>query len=461
MSDTETFSGHPQYNAFLNQQVKEMRESPTFKVAGAAKKREAEGKPVFDFSIGQPAEDTPKYVRDALVAMMQDDKKWATMSRYSPVAGLPALKKAVVEKFLDENGVNYQFDKHENNYDVMITNGGKQAIFNAFAVSIAKGDDVLMAEPSWVSYADMVKFMGGTAIGMRTNKEFKFTAETLKATLDACPHAKWVVINSPSNPTGGTYSKAELSAIADVVLTENKKRELNHRPPLMVLSDDIYEHMVYDDKYLNKSGDKSAIANNIIMANPDMKPYTVIVNGVAKAFAMTGWRVGYAAGPKELIAKMADYQGLDTSGVSATSQFAAEAALSRSNKAAREAWFDAQKASYKKRRDLVAELVNVPDSSMTFSPTPGAFYAMIDCTELAKKAGGCHALADKMINEKGVALVPGDDFFVDPTKQDRIYLRMSYATDEQTIRKGIAQMQELEREILPEEQRRAQAASRA
>ena len=452
-------SDSPNYTAFINKKTAIMRKSPTFAVDAKLKAIQAENevkrergeaeRPLYNFSIGQPAEPTPEYVRTAVDEMIKKDARWKTMSVYSVVPGLSELKKAIVEKFEDENGITYK-PEH-----VMVTNGGKQAIANAFATTIEEGDKVLMAEPSWVSYTDIVKFHGGVSIGLRTNKEFKFTADTLKATLAENPGAKWLVITSPSNPTGGTYTKAELKDIADVVLAENAGRQKAGKPPLIVMSDDIYEHMVYDDKYLNKPGDKSAIANNIIMAEPAMKPYTVIVNGVAKAIAMTGHRVGYAAGPKELIDAMIKYQSLETSGVSAMEQLAAFAALSRENKTAREAWFDAQKQAYKKRRDLVAELVNIPNSSMTFSPTPGAFYAMIDCTELAKKVGGCHALADKMINEKGVALVPGDDFFVDPERQERTYLRMSYATDEKTIRAGIAAMQELEREILPDAPQRA------
>ncbi|MFO0388188.1 MAG: aminotransferase class I/II-fold pyridoxal phosphate-dependent enzyme [Alphaproteobacteria bacterium] len=452
MSDT------PNYDTLLNAPTKSMRPSPTFAVAAAAKARKDKGDVVYDFSVGQPAEATPEYVRTALKKMLDDDKLWKLMSVYSPVPGLPQLKKAVVEKFTDENAIDYNFDKEKNPFDVMITNGGKQAIANAFAVTIQSGDQVLMAEPSWVSYPDMVERHGGESIGIRTNKEFKFTAEALKATLAEAPHAKWLVITSPSNPTGGTYTKQELFDISEVVLAENKKRQTKGRPPLMVLSDDIYEHMVYDDAYLNKPNDPAAISNNIIMANPEMKPYTVIVNGVAKAFAMTGHRVGYAAGPKKIIDAMANYQGLETSGVSAMEQLAAMAALSREHKAARDAWFSAQKASYLKRRDLVAQLVNNGDSTMSFAPTPGAFYAMIECTQLADKTGGCKKLADKMINQKGVALVAGDDFYITPD-EGKIYLRMSYATDEATIREGIVAMQALEKEILPDGMQRVAARS--
>jgi aspartate aminotransferase len=171
---------------------------------------------------------------------------------------------------------------------------------------------------------------------------------------------------------------------------------------------------------------------------------------------MTGWRVGYAAGPAELIKKMEDYQGLVTSGVSAISQLAAVAALSRENKPAREAFFVSQREKYTARRKLVEELVNIKGSSLSFAPTPGAFYAMIECSELANKAGGCQALADHLIEKQGVAVVPGDDFFIDP-KNHKTYLRMSYATDEANIRNGIAAMQAAEKEIMPEGPAQARA----
>lgn len=431
------------YKLVLNDAITSLRPSPTLGVMKKAKERKEAGKEVFDFSVGKPAEPTPDYVRDALIARMQNPADWATMSAYTLVSGLPELRKNIAQKFADENGITYNADS-----EITTTNGGKQAIYNALAVTMKEGDEVLMAEPSWVSYPDMAKWDLGTPVGVRTNGDFKFTAEALKSTIAEHPKAKWLIINSPSNPTGATYTLDELKAIAAVVLDENKSREAAGKPPLMVMSDDIYEHMVYDDKYVNKPGDPAAISNNIIMANPDVKPYTVIVNGMAKAFGMTGWRVGYAAGPDKIIKAMTDYQSLVSSNISAISQIAASEALSPKNKQARDAFFTTQRASYIKRRALVSELINVPGSSMSFKPTPGAFYAMIECTELAKAAGGCHALAEKLIMDNGVALVAGDDFFIDP-KGQKTYLRMSYATDEKTIRAGIAAMQAAEKAIMP------------
>lgn len=433
------------YEAILSEAIRQLRASPTFAVVAATTKRREAKQEVIDFSVGQPAEPTPEYVRKSLAAMIHDDKKWAQMSKYSPVSGLKELRDAVVEKLYDENGIAVTFK------NVLITNGGKQAIANAFAATINPGDEVLMADPQWVSYPDMVKFHGGIPVALRTRDDFKFTAETLRATLAEHPKTKWLIINSPSNPTGAVFSKDELAALAQVVLDENDKRKQDGRTALMVLSDDIYEHMVYDKNLLYKAQDDAAVSYNIIMANPQIKPYTVMVNGVAKAFGMTGYRIGYAVGPEELINKMSDYQGLETSGASAISQMAALAALSPENVAQRKQHFAAQRKAYLKRRDLVEELIEKdPNTSMSFKPTAGAFYAMIDVTDMANNVGGTKKLAERMINEKGVALVAGDDFYVEPDKQERKYLRLSYATSEENIRSGIALMKELEREILPD-----------
>ena len=436
----------------LSKKILALRESPTFAVVNAANKRRKEGKEVTSFSVGEPAEPTPQYVRDGLMKLIGDDVQWTKISKYSPVGGLPELKKAIVEKLEDENGLQYT-DKQ-----ILVTNGGKQAIANAFAVTINPDDEVLISEPAWVSYPDMVKFHGGIPVGMRTNDDFKITKDTLQLTLAMHPSAKWLVLTSPSNPTSSVYSKDELAELAQVILEENTQRKKDKRPLLMVMSDDIYEHMVYNNALVNKPGDPAAIAHNIIMAEPKMKPYTLIINGVAKAFGMTGYRIGYAAGPEMLIEKMENYQGMETSGASAISQVAAAIALSRETRQARDAHFVKQREAYTKRRDLVADLINnAPNTTMSFKPMDGAFYAMIDVTELANAVGGTGELAKKMINQKGVALVSGDDFYIEPGKQNRKYLRLSFATSEANLIKGIALMQELEREILPDGQQRVAA----
>lgn len=348
--------------AFISTAVAELRESPTFAVVDAVKKRRAEGKEVFAFSVGQPAEPTPEYVREGLKDLINNDAKWAEASKYSPTGGLAPLKKAIVEKFADENGLEYTPS------EILVSNGGKQAIANAFAATINKGDEVLMSDPQWVSYPDIVKFHGGVPVALRTNKDFKITPEALKANIKEHPKAKWLVLNSPSNPTGAVYSKNELAALGQVVVDENEKRKSynvtarahgqKQKPLLMVMSDDIYEHMVYNDNLVNRPGDPSAVSYNIIMANPDMKPYTMIINGVAKAFGMTGYRVGYAAGPEMLIKKMSDYQGMETSGASAIAQMASEIALKRGNKQEREAHFASQREAYQTRRALLNKLIN-------------------------------------------------------------------------------------------------------
>lgn len=420
------------FNTFFNKQAADMRPSPTFAVMNKARERKAKGLPVFDFSVGQPAEPTPDYVFDELKRLMEDPATRLVMSQYSPVNGLPKLKDAIVHKFKDENGLEYAPD------EILVSNGGKQAIFNVFAVTLEKGDKVLLPEPSWVSYADMVKWQGAEPVGIRTREDFKFTAETLAAHLigDTGEKIKWIVLNSPSNPTGATYSAKELKEIAGVVLTANS----NRIRPVMVMSDDIYEHMVYDDKLMNDKG----VSHNVAMVEPRMKPYTLIINGVAKAFAMTGWRVGYAAGPKDLIDKMGEFQGLTTSGVSAVSQLAAAAALSPERKTEREAFFAAQREKYRERRAAVEEAL-AGDENLRAILTPGAFYAMIDASKLGIDS---KTLATRLIDEKGVAMVPGDDFYVNPP-EDKSLLRMSYATSVDTIKAGLAALREFAQEIAP------------
>ncbi|MDX2113768.1 MAG: aminotransferase class I/II-fold pyridoxal phosphate-dependent enzyme [Alphaproteobacteria bacterium] len=475
------------YNAFLNHNIQTMRPSPTFAVAAKAAARKARGDVVYSFSVGEPSETTPDYVFDGKQKLLFSEdpttrEKYRKMvSAYPPVGGLQILREAVRDKLADENGIAYDASK-----EITVSTGGKQAIFNAFAVSLQKDDQVLIPEPSWVSYADMVKWQGAKVVPVPTKPDFKFNAETLQLLLseDKKHKTKWLVMNSPSNPTGAVYTKQELKDIARVIYDENKRREqLNAQtnneklklPPLMVLSDDIYEHMVYEDRYLNKPGDASAISNNVIMAAADeaidgqpafdMKPYTVIVNGNAKAFAMTGARVGYAAGPQQLISKMTDFQGLVTSSGAAETQLAATVALSRENKAAREAFFTKQREAYTRRRNLVDEILNKDtSSSISFTPAPAAFYAMLDVTEMCKHlptptAGEenlrpANRLANLLVEKYGVALVPGDDFFENPENQGRTFLRMSFATDEGTITKGLEALKQAEKDLVPEPSRR-------
>jgi aspartate aminotransferase len=478
--------GQIQYEAFLNAEIKTMRPSPTFAVQAKADARRAKGDVVYSFSVGEPSESTPNYVFDGDKDYVHSPDETTRakfrkiVSSYPLVRGLEILRNAIHDKFIDENGIEYDAGK-----EIMATTGGKQAIFNAFAVSLQKGDQVLIPEPSWVSYADMVKWHHADVVSVPTKDDFKFNTETLKTKLSADTEGKikWLVLNSPSNPTGAAYTKQELKDIARVVWDENQKRQRAGKNPLMVLSDDIYEHMVYEDKYLNKPGDASAISNNVIMAARDtsdgepafdMKPYTVIVNGTAKAFAMTGARVGYAAGPRELIGKMVDYQGLVTSSGAARTQLDAAIALERKNRVPREQFFVSQREAYTKRRDLVSELINGDvNSTLFFAPAPAAFYAMLDVTEMCKhlpeptaedvekKRRPVHRLANLLIDKYGVALVAGDDFFEEPDKQKRTFLRMSFATDEKTIREGISAMKQCERDIVPEKLRQKPALGKA
>ena len=441
------------YTALLNPAALNRRPSPTFAVAAKATDRKNQGKPVYDFCLGQPAEAAPDYVRQALLDAIKDDTTWAQASKYPPVSGMKPLKDNIIYKFDDENGLAYKAN------EILVTNGGKQAIYNALSTTLEKGDKVLIPDPSWVSYADIVKATGAEAVPIRTNKDFKFNAEALRHYLDDTS-IKWLVLNSPSNPTGATYSKEEMEAIAGVILAANEERKKAGKAPVMVLSDDIYEHMVYDSKLTNDKG----VSCNVIMANPEMKPYTVIVNGIAKAFSMTGHRVGYAAGPAELIKAMEALQGEVTSGVSALEELAAAAALDPKYKQEREAFFASQRERYKKRLAVIDGTINKDDtSSVSAVLTPGAFYAMLDVSTLCahlptasaeeQKLRPTERLANLLIDKYGVALVPGDPFYERPGQDGRSFLRMSYATDEGTIQKGLELIKEAEKGLVPEAKR--------
>lgn len=467
----------------INSQTLEIRSSPTFAVGNAAQKRKEDGLEVVNLGVGEPAEPPPLYVAKALLekfkglypelkginlqeivpetmrmleatlpnlsdklAYALTDEDRATKARsgelykYSAVGGMAALRKAIAEKFARENDLTYAPSQ------VMVTSGGKHAIDNAFRATLRPGDEVLIANPSWVSYEDDVRLNGGTPIGVRTDKNHKITPDTLKAVLKQHPNATWLPINSPSNPTGAVYSKAELQGLADVVDEENLKRAAQGRRPLMVMSDIIYEHMVYEDDYRSEK----KVAYNIINACDDpaqrdrIQQHTLIVDGLAKSSSMTGWRLGYAAGPKELVEALEKLQGTSTSGISTITQAAALEALT--NVPEREAHLERQRALYRKRRDTIEKAVKaIPE--LEYTPQPGAFYAWIDCSKLkgsvtpdGKVIDNAEDFATYLIEKHGLATVAGEAFYIQKEAQrkgeNRMYIRVSYAASEQELERA-------------------------
>lgn len=444
----------------LTPAAQKMRSSPTFAVAKKASEiRDAMGEnhDVIDLTLGEPAEPTRKGIVEEIIHALTESldnakaKTWAWLFRYSAVGGIPDLRKGILRKFKEENGIEYRDDKEVK--EITVTNGGKQAIYNALAVTIKHGDEMLMAEPSWVSYPDMVEQLGGKAVGLKTNKEFKFTKDTLIRNLEEHPKATWLLINSPSNPTGAVYSMDELREIADVVLAENEKRAVENarratevppgKPvqPLLVLSDNIYDNMVYDQAFMTDKG----VAPNIINADPRMKQFTLTVDGMAKSESMTGWRIGFAAGPAVLIKAMETYQSLTSSNASVISQFAAARALSgeKAHKEERAKHLATQRGLYKGRREALRQaLKDIP--GIEWKTPPGAFYAWVDASGLmgattpdGKTINTDTDLMEYLLQTKHVATIPGGAFYTKPPTDERgtpqMFIRLCFAADKEKL----------------------------
>lgn len=351
-------------------------------ITQSAREMRAAGRDVISLSAGEPDFETPEHIRLAATEAMNSGA-----TRYTAVDGIPDLKEAIIQKFQRDNGLTYTADQ------INVSPGGKPVIFNALAVTVGPGDEVIIPAPCWVSYPDMVKLCGGTPIVVpcRASTGFKITPDALAAAIS--PRTKWLMLNSPSNPTGAAYTANELRALADVLRTH---------PQVMILCDDIYEHLVYDD---------FSFATMAQVA-PDLFDRTLTMNGVSKAYAMTGWRIGYAGGPNWLITAMRKYMGQTTSNSASVSQWAAVAALNGD-----QSFLDGWRATYAARRDrVVARLNTIPGVSCLIPP--GAFYAFADISDVTTDDTG---LALRLLENTGVATVPGSAFYAPG------HIRLSYA----------------------------------
>ncbi|TLV14686.1 pyridoxal phosphate-dependent aminotransferase [Klebsiella indica] len=357
-----------------------------------ARDMKARGIDVIALSSGEPDFDTPEHIKQAaLQAMIRGETK------YPPIAGIPALREAVVEKFRQDNQLAYH------NQQIIISNGAKQIIANAFMATLNPGDEVIIPAPYWVSYPEMVALCGGTPVTVATGAEqgYKLTAQALEQAIT--PNTKWLLFNSPSNPSGAVYSWQELRALADVLL---------RHPHVWVMADDIYEKLVYDDSQFV----------TFPQVEPALIERALVINGVSKAYAMTGWRVGYGAGPAALIKAMETIQGQTTSGVSSISQWAAVAALTGPQE-----FFAEWRASFVARRNYVVAALNDAPGLSCLTPQ-GAFYVYPSCADLLNKSTpqGRVIRSDKdfteaLLESEGVALVHGEAFGVAPN------FRLSYA----------------------------------
>ena len=387
--------------AFLSDTLARVKPSPTIAVTTKAAELKAAGRDVIALGAGEPDFDTPQNIKDAAKRAID-----AGRTKNTAVDGIPELKKAICAKFLAENGLSYAPNQ------ITVGTGGKQILYNALMATCNPGDEVIIPAPYWVSYPDMVLLAGGTPVPVVATLEndFKITASQLEAAIT--PKTKWFIFNSPSNPTGAGYSHDELKALTDVLM---------RHPQVWIMSDDMYEHLVFDDfKFVTPA-----------QIEPGLYDRTLTCNGVSKAYAMTGWRIGYAAGPVALIKAMGTIQSQSTSNPCSVSQYAALEALTGPQD-----FLTENKALFQRRRDLVVAMLN--ECPGITCPNPeGAFYVYPDISGCIGKtsAGGAviaddEAFATALLEETGVAVVFGAAFGLSPN------FRVSYATADAALREA-------------------------
>ena len=370
-----------------------IKPSPTNMLTGKVLELKAQGRDIIGLGAGEPDFDTPDHVKEAAIAAIKRGE-----TKYTPIAGTMELRKAICGKFKRENGLDYTPDQ------VTVGTGGKQVIYNAMMATLDPGDEVIVPAPYWVSYPDMVLLAEGTPVfvaGLEKNG-FKMRPENLDRAIT--PRTKWIIFNSPSNPTGAAYTKSELRAIADVLLKHKQ---------VWILADDIYEHVIYDDFQFW----------SIAQLEPKLYERTLTMNGMSKTYAMTGWRLGYGAGPKDVIKAMNDVQSHSTTHASSITQAASVAALNGPQD-----FIPKHNALFKERRDLVVSMLNQARGITCRSPE-GAFYVYPSCagtigksTTQGKKIDSDTAFAAALLEQEGVAVVQGAAFGLEP------YFRISYAT---------------------------------
>jgi aspartate aminotransferase len=386
--------------------LQRVKPSPTIAVSMKAAELKAAGKDVIGLGAGEPDFDTPQNIKDAAKRAID-----AGDTKYTAVDGTPALKKAIIAKFERENGLKYAANQ------ITVGTGGKQVLYNALMATLNPGDEVIVPAPYWVSYPDMVILAEGTPVEVACseNQNFKLTPEALEAAIT--PKTKWVILNSPSNPTGAAYSAADLKALADVLL---------RHPHVWIMTDDMYEHLLYDDfKFAT-----------IAQVEPKLYDRTLTVNGVSKAYCMTGWRIGYAGGPAALVKAMQAIQSQSTSNPSSVSQAAAVEALNGPN-----GFIAEHNKAFVERRNMVVAMLN--EAKGLRCPMPdGAFYVFPSCAgTIGKKTPDGKTIKTDtdfvtyLLESAGVAVVQGSAFGLAP------YFRISYATSSEVLREACTRIQ--------------------
>ncbi len=382
----------------LSQRVQRVKPSPTLAVTARAAELRAAGKDIIGLGAGEPDFDTPDHIKEAAIQAIRDGA-----TRYTAVDGTAELKSAIINKFQRDNGLHYEADQ------ILVSCGGKQSFYNLCQALLNSGDEVIIPAPYWVSYPDMVRLADAEPVIVRAGLEqrFKITPEQLEAAIS--PKTRLFVLNSPSNPTGVAYSRAELEALAAVLL---------RNPQILVATDDMYEHILWSDEPFV----------NIANVAEELIPRTIVLNGVSKAYAMTGWRIGYAGGPKPLIQAMKKIQSQSTSNPAAVSQAAACEALDGD-----QSCITPMLAAFRERHDFVVSALSALDG-IRCTEADGTFYAFPDCSAVIERLDGINddiELAEYLLQEAGVALVPGSAFGAPG------YLRLSFATGMDTLKDAL------------------------
>lgn len=387
----------------LSDRVNAVKPSPTLAITARAAEMRTAGKDIIGLGAGEPDFDTPEHIKQAAIKALAEG-----FTKYTAVDGIVSLKQAIIDKFRKDNGFDYQLNQ------VLVSCGGKQSFYNLAQALINPGDEVLIPAPYWVSYPDMVLLAGGRPVIIATDQaqHFKVTAGQLRAAIT--PRTRLLVINSPSNPTGVAYTGEELRALGEV---------LQEHPDIIIATDDMYEHILWE----------SGSFVNILNACPDLYPRTMVLNGVSKAYAMTGWRIGYAAGPAEIIAAMRKIQSQSTSNPTSIAQVAAEAAL-----AGDQSCIQTMLVEFRKRHDyVVAELNGMPDIDCL--ATDGTFYVFPNVQTAIDRLEGISddvEFAEYLITEAGVAIVPGSAFGCPG------HIRISIATSMENLEKSMTRIRE-------------------
>ncbi len=388
----------------LSHRVNAIKPSPTLAVSNLATQLRAEGRDVIGLGAGEPDFNTPQHIKDAAIEAIQ-----AGDTKYTAVDGTPTLKKAIIDKFQRDNGFSYTPEQ------ILVSCGGKQSFYNLAQAVLNKGDEVIIPAPYWVSYPDMVILAEGTPVTVETGIDsgFKMTADMLENTIT--PKTRLLVLNSPSNPTGTAYSKAELAALGEVLLKY---------PDILIVTDDMYEHIVWNEEGFC----------NILNACPDLYPRCMVFNGVSKAYAMTGWRIGYAAGPADIIKAMKKIQSQSTSNPCSVSQAASVAALNGDHDCVK-----AMLAEFKKRHDYVVESLN-SIKYISCVESDGTFYSFPNIQGFIDSRDDLNNdvdAANLLLDEAGVALVPGSAFGAEG------YMRISFATSMENLEKAMARIKQV------------------